>query len=72
MAVAPDDPMRAARVDVLGVEREVSLVHVPDARVGDYVIIHVGFALQVLDEAEALRTLALFEQIDELGAGIRT
>jgi hydrogenase expression/formation protein HypC len=40
-----------------GVAREVSLAFVPDAKVGDYVVVHVGFALSVLDEAEARRTL---------------
>lgn len=63
MAVAAGDPMRMAQLDVLGARREVSLAHVPEARVGDYVVSHVGFALKVLDETEAQRTLALLGEI---------
>jgi hydrogenase expression/formation protein HypC len=56
--VTETDPVkRAGRVDFGGVAREVSLAFVPDAKVGDYVVVHVGFALSVLDEAEARRTL---------------
>jgi hydrogenase expression/formation protein HypC len=63
--------MRMARVDFGGVQKEVSLAYVPDAEVGDYAIVHVGFAIQKLDEASALRTLALFQELgtieDEFG-----
>jgi len=54
-----------------GVMRETCLAYVPEAQVGDYVIIHVGFALSVLSESEALETLELLTEIanlnDELG-----
>jgi len=54
-----DDPlMRMARVDFGGIIKEVSLAYVPEAGVGDYVIVHVGFALNKLDEQEALKVLA--------------
>ncbi|HEX6249172.1 MAG TPA: HypC/HybG/HupF family hydrogenase formation chaperone [Nocardioidaceae bacterium] len=60
-------------VDFGGVRREVCLEYVPDVRVDEYVIVHVGFAIQRLDEQSALETLALFEQLgileDELTAG---
>ncbi len=53
-----DDPLtRTAKVSFGGVLKEVSLAYVPEARVGDYVIVHVGFALNRLDEAEALKVL---------------
>jgi len=58
-----------AIVNLGGVRKEISLALVDDATVGDYVIVHVGYALQKLDEEEALRTLAMFAemgQIDEL------
>ncbi len=58
-----------AKVDVAGVAREASLMMLPDARVGDYVIMHAGFAIQRLDEAEALATLALFDQMAEAEHG---
>ncbi|MBI5512016.1 MAG: HypC/HybG/HupF family hydrogenase formation chaperone [Deltaproteobacteria bacterium] len=63
LSVVEADPMLRARVDFAGAVREVSLVHVPEAKVGDYVIVHVGFALSRLDEAEAMRTLAELRQV---------
>ena len=60
------DGTRMATVDFGGVEKEVCLEFVPDLQVGDYTIVHVGFALQRLDEKSAMDTLALFRQIGEL------
>jgi hydrogenase expression/formation protein HypC len=48
-----------AQVDLGGVERVVSLLFTPDVRVGDYVLVHTGFAISVVDEAEAQATLLL-------------
>lgn len=63
--------LKMGRVDFGGVVKEACLAYVPQAQVGDYTIIHVGFALNVIDEEEAQKTLELFEQIgmlaDELG-----
>ncbi|WP_432825969.1 HypC/HybG/HupF family hydrogenase formation chaperone [Dactylosporangium sp. CA-092794] len=53
-------------VDFGGVRREVCLAYVPDARVGEYVVVHVGFAIGRLDEAEALRTLRVLRAMDDL------
>lgn len=53
------------KIDFGGVTREACLAYVPEAKVGDYTIIHVGFALNLLDESEALETLRLFDQIAE-------
>jgi len=55
-----------ARVDVGGVGREISLGLVEDVAVGDYVILHVGYALSKLDPEEAEKTLALFAEMSEL------
>jgi hydrogenase expression/formation protein HypC len=52
-----------AVVDLGGLRKSISVALVPEARVGDHVIVHVGHALGVLDEAEALATLALFAQM---------
>ena len=52
-----------AVVDLGGVRRRISLALLDDARLGDYVIVHVGFALHKLAEEEALATLALFREI---------
>ena len=53
-----------AEVDFGGVAREVSLLLCPDVREGDYVLVHVGFAIQRLDEKEALETLELFREME--------
>ena len=50
-------------VDLGGVRKQISLALVPEAQVGDYVIVHVGHALGLLDETEAQATLALFAQL---------
>ena len=63
-----DDIMRTARVDFGGVVMEVNLAYTPEAKVGDYVLNHVGFALSVIDEEEAQKILSYFEQIGELDA----
>lgn len=55
---------RTGRVSFSGTIKEVSLAYVPEANVGDYVIVHVGFALSTLDETEAQR---VFEYLEELG-----
>lgn len=58
-AVADDAGLRTGVVDFGGVRRDVCLAYVPDVEVGDYVVVHVGFAISRLDEAEALRTLEI-------------
>ncbi len=57
---------RLGRVEFGGITRKVSLDLVPEAGVGDYVIVHVGFAISKLDEQEAQRTLELLEQMGAL------
>jgi hydrogenase expression/formation protein HypC len=54
-----------ALVDLGGIRKPISVALVPEARPGDYVIVHVGHAIGVLDEAEAERTLALFAELSE-------
>ena len=64
-SITADDPlMRTAQVRFGGIVKEVSLAFVPEARVGDYVVVHVGFAISKLDEAEANR---LFDYVQQLG-----
>ena len=53
------------KIDFGGVIREVCLTYVPEAKVGDYTIIHVGFALNLIDEKEAMETLALVDEISK-------
>jgi hydrogenase expression/formation protein HypC len=62
--IVGEDPLtRMARISFGGVVREASLAYVPEAKPGDYVLVHAGFALQTVDEEEARRTLELFEQL---------
>lgn len=56
----------SAIVNLGGVRKQVSLALLDDAAVGDYVIVHVGYALQKLDQEEAARTLALFAEMGDL------
>lgn len=53
------------KIDFGGVTREACLTYIPEAKVGDYTIIHVGFALNLIDEKDALETLALLEEISK-------
>ncbi len=63
--------LRMGKVDFGGATREACLEYLPDAQVGDYTVIHVGFAITRLDEAEAQESLALFDEMvdamEELG-----
>ena len=54
------------KVDFSGIQKEVCLAYLPEIEVGDYTIIHVGFAITKLDEESALETLALFEEMGTL------
>jgi hydrogenase expression/formation protein HypC len=63
-----DGESRLGRVDFGGTSRTVSLDLVPEADAGDYVIVHVGFAISKVDEQEARRTLELLEQMGALQA----
>jgi hydrogenase expression/formation protein HypC len=67
LSITNEDPlMRAGRADFGGVVKEVNLALVPEAAVGDYVIVHVGVAISRLDEEEALRVFDYLGQIGEL------
>ena len=57
---------RQARVDFGGVLKEVNLAYCPEAECGQYVLVHVGFAISVVDEAEAGRVFGYLKQMDEL------
>lgn len=58
------------KVDFGGVTREACLAYVPEARVGDFTLIHVGFALSIISEQEARETLELIQQIADLNSEI--
>jgi hydrogenase expression/formation protein HypC len=66
LSISGDDPlMRVGRVDFGGIVKEVNLAYVPEAGIGDHVLVHVGFAITVIDEAEAAR---VFEHLGEIEA----
>jgi hydrogenase expression/formation protein HypC len=60
------DGLQMAKVDFGGVFREACLDYVPEAKIGDYCVIHVGFAISLLSEADAMETLELLKQISNL------
>ena len=65
LSVSGDEPLlRVGRVDFGGMVKEINLAYVPEAEVGDHVLVHVGFAITVIDEAEAAR---VFEHLREIG-----
>jgi hydrogenase expression/formation protein HypC len=66
LSIEGEDFARTARVSFGGIVKEVSLAYVPEASIGDYAIVHVGFAISLLDEQEALRTFDYLKQMGEL------
>lgn len=66
MEIVSRDGLRTGRVDFGGIKRDVCLECLPDGQVGDYVLVHVGFAISVIDEEEAMRSLQLLRTSGEL------
>ena len=64
------DGLQMARVDFGGVMREACLAYVPEAKVGDYCLIHVGFALNLISEEEARETMELLKEVADLSSEI--
>lgn len=60
-----DEPAGLAKAEISGVRRSVSVALCPEASVGDWVLVHVGFALELIDEDQARETLELLEQMGE-------
>ena len=68
ISIEESDPLlRSGRVNFGGIVKDVNLGYVPEARVGDYVIVHVGFAISTVDEVEAERVFEYLREMDELG-----
>jgi hydrogenase expression/formation protein HypC len=61
-----DPVLRSGRVDFAGVVKQVNLSYVPDAAIGDFVLVHVGFAISTVDEHEAQQVFRYLEQMGEL------
>ena len=70
LEVSEADPLlRTGRVQFGGVVKEINLAYTPDVQIGDYVLVHVGFAISIIDEREAER---VFEYLDQIGETIET
>jgi hydrogenase expression/formation protein HypC len=61
------DELTMGKIDFGGVLKEACLAYVPEAKVGDYVLIHVGFAISLMEEEEAMETLKLINEIAQVG-----
>ncbi len=69
VSIAGDEPFtRTGKVSFGGILKDVNLACVPEAKVGDYVIVHAGLAISILDEAEAEETFRYLRQIEALGS----
>ena len=69
IALAREHDVLMGKVAFGGVTRQVCLEHVPEVQPGDYVLVHVGFAIARVDEAEARRIFEFLAEMDELGEG---
>lgn len=68
VSISGDDPLvRMGRIDFSGIVKEACLAYVPEVQIGDYVIVHVGFALSKVDEDEAQKIFEYLKEMDELG-----
>ncbi len=68
VSISGDDPLtRLGKVNFGGIIKEASLAYVPEVKIGDYVIVHVGFALSKVDEAEAHKVFEYLQRMKELG-----
>jgi hydrogenase expression/formation protein HypC len=66
LSITGENFARMARVSFGGIVKEASLAYVPEAMVSDYVIVHVGFAISIVDEQQALQTFEYLKQMGEL------
>lgn len=67
-SITGEDPLlRTGKVNLGGMQKEINLAYTPEAKIGDYVLVHVGFAIGTVDEAEARRVFEYLRQMDELG-----
>lgn len=66
-SISGDDPLiRTGKVNFGGIQKDVNLAYTPEAKIGDYVLVHVGFAISTVDEDEAQRVFEYLRQMDEL------
>ena len=69
LSMSGDEPiLRTGRVDFGGVVKEINLAYTPEVAIGDYVLVHVGFAITIIDAAEAAKVFEHLERIGEIEA----
>jgi hydrogenase expression/formation protein HypC len=66
---SPGELVRTGKVSFGGIIKDVNLAYTPEAKVNDYVIVHVGFALNTIDESEAMKVFEYLKEMDELDSG---
>jgi len=67
VSIEGDDPvLRCGRVDFSGIVKQINLAYVPEAKIGDYVLVHVGFAINTIDEEEANQVFEYLRQMGDL------
>lgn len=67
-AIADEGGLPTGKIDFNGIVKDACLAYVPEAKVGDYVIIHAGFAISVLDEEQARETFQYLDELEEAAA----
>jgi hydrogenase expression/formation protein HypC len=67
VSIESSDPLlRSGKVDFSGIVKQINLAYVPEARIGDYVLVHVGFAISTIDESEARQVFDYLRQMGDL------
>ena len=67
LSIEGEDPiLRSARVDFGGIVKQINLAYVPEAKIDDYVLVHVGFAISTIDEEEARQVFEYLRQMGDL------
>jgi len=71
MMISGDDSLsRMGKIDFSGISKEISLAYLPEAKIDDYVIVHAGFAISIIDQQEAKESLKAFQQLDDFEADL--
>lgn len=66
ISLTEDDPLaRMGTIDFSGIHKDISLAYLPEAQVNDYVIVHAGFAISIIDQEEAQASLKAFQELDD-------
>ena len=66
LSIEGEDVLRSGKVNFGGIVKQVNLSYVPEANIGDYVVVHVGFALSIVDEEQAQQVFAYLQSLGEL------